>query len=187
MRFGFRDELAIPLDIEPSVIAPMDDKWSVQGRRRAQPDPHRNLRLVGDHPRGVATVTRIRWPAEARADGDDFHLRRSGRNRTALATAAPAIRELRFESLATRRALPGRARLVNARELCGHDTFSALVFGFVHRPQLGPALDDGNLADRTAEVIVAQLAADADVFEQIAHVRDLHDGFGTVDEFHCDR
>ena len=36
---------------------------------------------------------------------------------------APAAGELRFEPLAARRALPGRARLMNSGEFCRHDAF----------------------------------------------------------------
>jgi hypothetical protein len=76
---------------------------------------------------------------------------------------------------------------MNSGEFRGHHSFCVGVLGLINRPQLGPAFDNRDLADRAAQVIVAQLAADADVLQQIAHVGHLHHGFSAVNEFHWGR
>ena len=60
---------------------------------------------------------------------------------------------------------------MNSGKFRGHHAFCVGVLGLVNRPQLGPAFDNRDLADRAAQVIVAQLATDADVLEQIARCK----------------
>ena len=71
----------------------------------------------------------------------------------------------------------GLQRLVDQAPRAQH------VAGIAH-PQLGPALDEGNLADDAAKPVVAHLASDAGDLEHVAQVHDLDDGLCSVNLAH---
>ena len=92
----------------------------------------------------------------------------------------PALRELRFDVLAAVRANPGLGLGGRAQRFVDQSTCPQHVAG-VADPQLRPALDERNLAQRPAQAVVAHLAGNAGRLEQVAQVRDLDHRLRGVD------
>ena len=102
------------------------------------------------------------------------------RSRLRRGGTVPALCELRLDVLAAAGADPGLC--VGHRLQCLFDQAARRqhVAGVAH-PQLRPALDERDLADRTREPVVAHLAGNTRRLEHVAQVRDLDDRLGGVD------
>ena len=92
----------------------------------------------------------------------------------------PALRELRFDAFAAARADPGLGLRCRAQRFVDQATCPQHVAGVAH-PQLRPALDERDLADRATEAVVAHVAGNPGRLEQVAEVRDLDDRLGRID------